>query len=163
MYGVREREKTIGRRLMDFSWLDEITCKQNQGVLFVCDDGLSYLAKNEVRDLIAKIRALFPGSQLIFTASSTFANATANTWKHSQTVLKRRKRKFAVNDAEQLFGEWKPDYHIIEEKPIMQFLEVPKDAKLITKWMCKYNLIGYNHRVVHVKLGSEEYKINYQY
>lgn len=39
MYGVREREKTIGRRLMDFSWLDEIRCKQNQGVMFVCDDG----------------------------------------------------------------------------------------------------------------------------
>ena len=57
MYGVREREKTIGRRLMDFSWLDEIRCKQNQGVMFVCDDGFSYLNKNEVRDLIAKIRA----------------------------------------------------------------------------------------------------------
>ena len=70
MYGVREREKTIGRRLMDFSWLDEIRCKQNQGVMFVCDDGFSYLNKNEVRDLIAKIRALFPGSHLVFTASS---------------------------------------------------------------------------------------------
>lgn len=29
--------------------------------------------------------------------------------------------------------------------------------------MCRYNLIGYNHRIIHVKLGSEEYKINYKY
>ena len=163
MYGVREREKTIGRRLMDFSWLDEIRCKQNQGVMFVCDDGFSYLNKNEVRDLIAKIRALFPGSHLVFTASSTLANATANTWKHSQTVQKRKKRKFSVNDAAQMFGAWRPDYRIIDEQPIFRYLEIPKKLGWVTKLMCRYNLIGYNHRIIHVKLGSEEYKINYKY
>lgn len=163
MYGVREREKTIGRRLMDFSWLDEIRCKQNQGVMFVCDDGFSYLNKNEVRDLIAKIRALFPGSHLVFTASSTLANATANTWKHSQTVQKRKKRKFSVNNAAQMFGAWRPDYHIIDEQPIFRYLEIPKKLGWVTKLMCRYNLIGYNHRIIHVKLGSEEYKINYKY
>ncbi|RHS88245.1 hypothetical protein DW920_06860 [Clostridium sp. AM42-36] len=163
MYGVREREKTIGRRLMDFSWLDEIRCKQNQGVMFVCDDGFSYLNKNEVRDLIAKIRALFPGSHLVFTASSTLANATANTWKHSQTVQKRKKRKFSVNNAAQMFGAWRPDYRIIDEQPIFRYLEIPKKLGWVTKLMCRYNLIGYNHRIIHVKLGSEEYKINYKY
>ena len=163
MYGVREREKTIGRRLMDFSWLDEIRCKQNQGVMFVCDDGFSYLNKNEVRDLIAKIRALFPGSHLVFTASSTLANATANTWKHSQTVQKRKKRRFSVNNAAQMFGAWRPDYRIIDEQPIFRYLEIPKKLGWVTKLMCRYNLIGYNHRIIHVKLGSEEYKINYKY
>ena len=105
MYGVREREKTIGRRLMDFSWLDEIRVVNRIRVSCSCvDDGFSYLNKNEVRDLIAKIRALFPGSHLVFTASSTLANATANTWKHSQTVQKRKKRRFSVNNAAQMFG-----------------------------------------------------------
>lgn len=163
MYGEREREKTIGRRLMDFSWLDEIRCKQNQGVMFVCDDGFSYLNKNEVRDLIAKIRELFPGAHLVFTASTTLANATANTWKHSQTVQKRKTRKFSVNDAAQLFGAWRPDYRVIEEQPIFRYMEIPKKLGWITKLMCRYNRIGYNHRIIHVKLGSEEYKINYQY
>lgn len=163
MYGEREREKTIGRRLMDFSWMDEINCKQNQGVLFVCDDGFSYLGKNEVRDLIEKIRMTFPGSRLVFTASTTVANFAANAWKHSQTVLKRRKRRFSVNDAEQLLGAWRPDYRLIEEQPIMRYIEIPRDAGVITKLMCKYNRVGYNHRIVSVRLGSEEYKINYQY
>lgn len=163
MYGVRSREKTIGRRLMDFSWLEEISCKQNQGVLFVCDDGFSYLGKNEVRDLVAKMRELFPGARLAFTASTTFANANANTWRHSQTVLKRRKRRFSVNDAGQLFGAWRPDYRLIEEQPIMRYIEVPKNTNIFTKLMCGYNRLGYNHRLVYVKLGSEEYKINYQY
>lgn len=163
MYGVRPREKTIGRRLLDFSWLDEISCKQNQGVLFVCDDGFSYFTKNEVRDLIAKIRQLFPGAQLIFTASSSGANHTANVWKQSQTVQKRKKRRFSVDDADRLFGAWRPDYHLIAEQPIMRYLEVPKQARLATKLMCRYNLIGYNHKIIHVRLGSEEYKINYKY
>lgn len=163
MYGVRDREKTIGRRLMDFSWLEEISCKQNQGVLFVCDDGFSYQSKNEVRDLVAKIRELFPGSRLAFTASTTFANANANTWRHSQTVLKRRKRRFSVDDAGQLFGAWRPDYRLIEEQPIMRYIEVPKNANIFTKLMCGYNRLAYNHRLVYVRLGREEYKINYKY
>ena len=163
MYGVRSREKTIGRRLMDFSWLDEIQCKQNQGVLFVCDDGFSYLSKNEVRDLIEKIRLTFPGAHLIFTASTSVANMAANMSKHSQTVQRRKKRKFSVNDAAQVFGAWRPDYRIIEEQPIFRYLEIPKKLGVITKLMCRYNRIGYNHRIIHVKLGSEEYKINYKY
>lgn len=148
---------------MDFSWMDEINCKQNQGVLFVCDDGFSYLGKNEVRDLIEKIRMTFPGSRLVFTASTTVTNFVANAWKHSQTVLKRRKRRFSVNDAEQLLSAWRPDYRLIEEQPIMRYIEIPRDVGFITKLMCKYNRVGYNHRIVSVRLGSEEYKINYQY
>ena len=163
MYGEREREKTIGRRLMDFSWLREISCRQNQGVLFVCDDGLSYLHKNEVRDLIAKIREFFPGAHLVFTAATSASNKMANMWKHSQTILKRRKRKFAVDDAERTFGAWRSDYRIIEERPIMRYIHVPKDVNLLTKLKCRYNLIAYNYRIVHVKLGSEEYKIDYKY
>ena len=162
MYGNREREKTIGRRLMDFSWIDEISCKQNQGLMFVCNDGLSYLHKNEVRDLIEMIRKTFPGAHIVFTACTKISNIVSNLCEHSQTILKRRKRKFAIDDAQKTFGAWRSDYRIIEEQPIMRYLELPKDVHLLTKMKYRYNLITYNYRIIHVKLGSEEYKINYK-
>lgn len=162
MYGERSREKTIGRRLMDFTWLDEIICKQNQGVMFVCNDSLTYLANHQVRDLIEEIADRFPGSQLVFTVSTGIADWVANMHK-GQTVIKRKKKKFGLSDAERVFGAWRSDYRIMDEAPTMRYIGVPKKSRLLTKFMCRYNLVGYNHRVVRVKLGNEEYKINFRY
>ncbi|MGN0368080.1 MAG: alpha/beta hydrolase fold domain-containing protein [Wujia sp.] len=162
IYGVREREKTIGRRMMDFSWMDDIVCKQNQGLMIVCDDGLSYLSKKDVQELFERLWEKFPGAQLVFTASTSAYNLRMNLMRRAYTVLKRRKRRFGISDTERVVGEWRAEYRIMEEYPIMKFLELPNKVKLLTRLRYKYNLMSYNHRVARIILGSEEYKINFR-
>lgn len=162
MYGERSREKTIGRRLVDTSWIQEIKCKPNQGVMFVCNDAFSYLFPHQVREIINQICDAFPGCQLVFSASTATAEFVANMHR-KQTVMVRKTRHFALSDAEKLFSAWRSDYRILDEEPIMKYIGIPEESSFLTKLKCKYNLLGYNHRVVRVKLGSEEYKIDYQY
>lgn len=162
MYGERSREKTIGRRLVDTTWIKEIKCKPNQGVMFVCNDAFSYLHQHQVHEIVDQICEAFPGCQMVFTASTAIAEKVANMHR-KQTVMVRKKRHFGFSDAEKVFSAWNSDYRILDEEPIMKYIGVPKESSLSTKFKCKYNLIGYNHRVVRVRLGSEEYKIDYQY
>ncbi len=156
MYGERKREKTIGRSILDFSWIDDISCKRNQGVIFVCNDTLSYFKKNDVRELVEKIANRFPSCEMVFTISTSGATKYANMFLKNTAIMKRKKH-FSLNDAYKVFTAWKSDYKIMEEEPVMKYL--PKGIKLRTSTKLKiaYNKLTYNHKIVHVKLGSEAY------
>lgn len=158
MYGERKREKTIGRAIMNFTWLDEVVCDRNKGVLFICKDVFPYMKFNQVKNLIEKIRENFPGAELVFTASSTGSNIhnNVNYKKHS---LKQRKKRLAVDDAQELFNAWRPDIQIISEEPVMKYFNCKKEASLSQKLAIKFNMITYNHKVIRMKIGSEDYNI----
>ncbi|MBQ9233894.1 MAG: alpha/beta hydrolase fold domain-containing protein [Lachnospiraceae bacterium] len=159
MYGERDREKTIGRSILDFSWIDDIACKRNQGVMFVCNDTLSYMKKNDVCDLIGKIADRFPNSELVFAASEKGATNYINFLFKNSIFIKKKKR-FYVDDSYKLFNSWRSDYKIMHEEPVMRYL--PKDTKLkpFTRLKVNYNKVTYNHKIIHVKLGSEAYITN---
>ncbi|MGN0152726.1 MAG: alpha/beta hydrolase fold domain-containing protein [Wujia sp.] len=156
MYGERAREKTLGRSLMDFSWMDDIACKRDQGIMFVCGDAFSYMNKLQVRSLIQNIWARFPGAELVFTAETTGAMLWANLHRSS---MHRKKKHMAVDDAHKLFNSWRTDYRVMEEEPVTKYLGKPGKLKWTTRIGIMYNKITYNHKVVHVKLGNESYVI----
>lgn len=159
MYGERDREKTIGRSILDFTWIDDISCKRNQGVMFVCNDTLSYLKKSDVNELIGKIADRFPNAELVFAASSSGATNYIN-FLFKNSIFIRRKRRFYVNDAYKLFNSWRSDYKVMDEEPVMKYL--PKDTKLKpdTGFKVAYNKTTFNHKIIHVKLGNEAYITN---
>lgn len=159
MYGEHPREKTIGRSLMEFSWIDDIVCKRNQGIMFVCNDAMTYLTSNQVKEMLNKIWEKFPGTELVFTASTTGVAMFTNL-RHGPSILKPRKKKMSINDAQKEFSSWRADYRIMAEKPVMKYLNRQKRIKLSTRLALAYNLITYNHKIIHVKLGSEAYEIN---
>ena len=156
MYGERKREKTIGRSILDFSWIDDISCKRNQGVMFICNDTLSYFKTNDVRELVEKIANRFPNCEMVFTISTSGATNYANLLLKNTVFLKRTKH-FYLNDAYKVFTGWRSDYKVMGEEPVMKYL--PKGIKLKTSTRLKkaYNKLTYNHKIVHVKLGSEAY------
>ncbi|MBR1816055.1 MAG: alpha/beta hydrolase fold domain-containing protein [Lachnospiraceae bacterium] len=158
MYGERERETTIGRSMTDFSWIEEISCKRNHGVLFICNYTLSYMRKNDVHNLINKISDRFPGAELVFSIASSGTTFEMNLF-YKENVFIQKKKRFYINDTQKLFSKWQSNYRIMEEEPVMKYL--PKDTKLKlgTKLHAKYNKITYNHKMVHVKLGSESYEL----
>ncbi len=162
IYGVREREKTIGRRLSDFLWLDNIVCDRAKGVLFVCNDEFSYLGRNYLRNLFGQIRSRFPGCEMVFTISTKGANLFSNL-AYKDTVLRRKKRIFYINDAHKTFGNWNIEYRVVSEEPVMRYFVREQKYKIRTNIGIIYNLITYNHKLVHLKLGSEEYKVKFSW
>lgn len=158
MYGEREREKTVGRDIMDFTWLDDIHCTRNMGVMFVCNGGLGYLRSWQLKELIEKINIKFPGADLAFTATTSGASAYLNFMYRNKAVYKDRKRN-SINDAQKVLGGWGTDYRLISEEPLMKYIGKQKNIKPWTKFAIGYNKITYNHKIIHVRLGSEAYEI----
>ncbi|MDE6023976.1 MAG: alpha/beta hydrolase fold domain-containing protein [Lachnospiraceae bacterium] len=159
MYGEREREKTVGRDIMDFTWVDEIKCRRNHGVMFVCNEALMCLTKHQLKELLKILREKFPGADLVFTATTTGASIYTNIMYGSNAV-EIDKKKIFVNDAQRLLGEWGSDYRLISEEPLMKFAGKPEKLNLKTKASMAYNKISYNYKIVHVRLGGEAYEIS---
>ncbi|MBO6114265.1 MAG: alpha/beta hydrolase fold domain-containing protein [Lachnospiraceae bacterium] len=159
MYGERDREKTIGRSLLDFSWIDDISCKRNQGVMFVCNDTLSYMRKNDVCELVGKIAERFPNAELVFSVSTSGATDYIN-FHFKNSIFIKKKKRFSVDDAYRLFNGWSSDYRVMHEEPVMKYLPKTVKVKPSTRFKVAYNRITYNHKIIHVKLGSEAYITN---
>lgn len=157
MYGERPREKTIGRTLMDLTWVDEISCDRNKGIIFVCHDELSFCRPQDVKNMLDKIWRKFPGAEFVFTTSTTGATAYMNIFRDTTRTLK--KRKMSINDATKVISEWRTDYKILAEEPLSKYLPKTIKLKLFTKMAVGYNKISYNHKLIRVKLGSEAYEV----
>ncbi|MBR3600018.1 MAG: alpha/beta hydrolase fold domain-containing protein [Lachnospiraceae bacterium] len=159
MYGVNSREITVGRSEGDLSWIGEIECKRNQGVLFVCNDAFNFMTPSVVRLMFDTLLEKFPGCEMVFT-TTTAGVATLYNMKLGKGVLKRRKRKFFINDAHKFLSEWNLEYRIMDEIPLKNYLEPIKKKKLKTRFGLAYNGLTYNHKIIRAKFGSEKYQMN---
>lgn len=158
MYGEREREKTVGRDIMDFSWVDEINCVRNRGVMIVCNMALMRLTRYQFRSLLDKLHNKFPGAELVFTAVTKEAAFYSNI-KKGANGTELYKLRMWVDDAYRMLGAWGACYKMISEEPILKYARELGKLKLKTKAAIRYNMITYDNKLVHVKLGGEAYEI----
>ncbi len=156
LYGGTSREKTIGRNIMDFSWLDEIVCKRDCGVLFCLSDMLSYVKRSQVKELFENIHDRFPGAQVVFNATTIDLRLVDNLRK-SPSVMKRRHKYFYVNDAEKLFNNWRIDYRVISEEPVTKYFDPGAGIGAFARFKLAYNKVSYNNKIIRMRLGSEAY------
>jgi O-methyltransferase involved in polyketide biosynthesis len=77
-----ERRKLIPASFLDKSWLNEICGSEN--VLFIAAGVFYYFAESEVKAFLVRLADRFPGSEIIFDASSPYGIKTAN-----RMVIKR--------------------------------------------------------------------------
>lgn len=159
MYGVNSREITVGRSEGDLSWINEIECKRNQGVLFVCNDAFNYMTPSVIRLMFDTLLEKFPGCEMVFT-TTTAGVATLHNLKPGKGVFKERKHKFFINDARKFLSEWNLEYRIMDELPLKNYLEPIKKKKLRTRFGLAYNGLTYNHKIIRAKFGSEKYQMN---
>jgi O-methyltransferase involved in polyketide biosynthesis len=80
--GETERRKFICASFLDESWLNEI--RVNDNVLFVAAGVLYYFEEDQVKGFLVRLADRFPGSEIIFDASSPRGIKTAN-----RMVIKR--------------------------------------------------------------------------
>ncbi|MBR4513907.1 MAG: alpha/beta hydrolase fold domain-containing protein [Lachnospiraceae bacterium] len=156
LYGESAREKTIGRNIIDFSWLDEIVCKRDCGILFCLSDMLSYVKRHQVKELFENIHDRFPGAQVVFNATTIDLRLLDNMRK-APSVMKRRHKFFYVNDAEKLFNNWRIDYRVISEEPVTKYFDPGAGVGAFTKFKLAYNKVSYNNKIIRMRLGSEAY------
>jgi acetyl esterase/lipase len=161
LYGVRDREITIGRNIMDFSWIDDIKCERKKGVIFVFNDSLANMTASHVKQLFERLMGKFSGAEIVFTTTTGPTRVWTNLRK--KLMVNAKKRRFAVNDAYKLFGGWNTEYRIISEEPVMKVIRDKQDLKLITRLGIFYNNISYNHKIIHFRLGGEVYEIKVEY
>lgn len=158
IYSAREREITIGRDIMNFSWLDEINCNRDQGVLFIFNDSLSTMRSGRVRFLIDTIALKFPSAHVLLLASDVLANFYTNH-RYKNSPLRLKKKLFSVGDPAELFGGWRIDYRVKTCDAVTNILPPTKGLKLKTKLGIWYNKASLNHKIVELRLGGEVYEV----
>jgi len=77
-----ERRKFISASFLDESWLNEICVSEN--VLFIAAGVFYYFEESEVKEFLIRLADRYPGSEIIFDASSPYGIKTAN-----RMVIKR--------------------------------------------------------------------------
>ncbi len=77
-----ERRKFISTSFLDKSWLNQI--QVDEQVLFIAAGVFYYFEESEVKEFLARLADRFPGSEIIFDASSPYGIKTAN-----RMVIKR--------------------------------------------------------------------------
>ncbi len=60
------RYQFIGRSVLDYAWMDEVTARTGQHVFIVAEAVFPYLAENEVKGLLQRLKDRYPGSEIIF-------------------------------------------------------------------------------------------------
>lgn len=157
MYGEKRREFTIGRNVLDFSWMDGIKCDRKKGIMFVCNDTLANMTKQQVKEMFERLKEKFPGAKIVFTVTTPGPKFICNLFKHPMVNLK--KRRFATKDVRRLIEKWSSDYEVMFEDALMNEVKRRKKLRMSTKLLKLFNKITGNHKIVEVKLGKEVYEL----
>jgi O-methyltransferase involved in polyketide biosynthesis len=75
--------RTIGKSILDYSWIDEVTNKGNRNFLLIAEGLLYYLYEKQAVELIKQIGSRFQQSQIIMDVASI--KYTKGIWK---TIIK---------------------------------------------------------------------------
>ena len=99
-----EREENIGCNLNDTSWFDRIDA--SGGAVFFAAGVFYYFLTEQVRALVQKMAAAFPGGRLVFDAANSRAvKLMLRTWL-KDAEIKDVGAYFAVSDAVRELAPW---------------------------------------------------------
>lgn len=95
------REKSIAKSFLDYSWINDIEKTYNK-ILFIAGGLFAYFDKNVIKELLEKLAANFPSSEIIFDVpglKSGNNKANKNLKKYS---LNQVELKLAIKNIEDL-------------------------------------------------------------
>jgi O-methyltransferase involved in polyketide biosynthesis len=105
------RRKFICASFLDKGWLNEIHVSEN--VLFIAAGVFYYFEENDVKDFLIRLADRFPGSEIIFDASSPYGIKTANRMVIQRSGLNEKSfLKWGLKNAEALTA-WDKRFRIL--------------------------------------------------
>jgi len=134
-----DRCRMIAKSVFDYSWLDEIQDK-TAPTLLIAEGILMYFTETQVQELLAKLKASFPHSEMLLETVSVFVSK--NSSQH-ETVKKTSGRfSWGLNDGMKLetlvpglkyLGQWNYfDYHRKRWGMMGLFGRFPLTRKLVS-------------------------------
>lgn len=148
-----EREITIAKSVLDFSWMTDLEGLTEGRALLVTAAGvLCYFEPGEVRALLQKLAATYPSAHMIFDAMSRFT-----IWFSNRAIIKKSgmdssaRLKWHLKKASRL-KKWVDAIQIIEEYPMFSRVPIKEgwSKKLVRDVGIAGRLRLYN--MVHVQL-----------
>jgi len=155
--GMKEREHWVERSVNDFSWIQEINCAIDKGVLFVCHDLFEYMTDKEVSRLLRKIYKNFQGADLIFDISSK-DSVIMDKLRGRNKKSAYRKTRFSMDDPKHDIEMLNPAYSVVQVKSVLDGITSKSDWNTGLKLRFKIDYFRQSHRMVHIRLGYEKYK-----
>ena len=110
-FSENERYHMIASSVTDWGWLDQVQAGGKP--VFVAAEGLlMYLPPADVKELVTRLQAAFPGCRLVFDAFSTL---TARSVHHNPSLGKTGAViQWGIDDPREIEG-WAPGIHLNEE------------------------------------------------
>jgi O-methyltransferase involved in polyketide biosynthesis len=148
-----ERENTIAKSVLDFSWMDDINPQiKNRSLLFMAAGVFCYFEPEEIQTLFQKLANVYPSAHVLFDAMSKFT-----VWISNRQIIKKggmdssARLKWHLKRASKL-RRWVDTIKIIEEYPMFSHVPIKQSwsRKLIRDVKIAGRLRLYN--MVHVQL-----------
>ncbi|HUW89032.1 MAG TPA: class I SAM-dependent methyltransferase [Candidatus Nanopelagicaceae bacterium] len=106
------RSKNISKSAFDYSWMDEIDYKPENGIIFFAGGFVYYYEKKEIRNLLECMANRFPGGEFIFEGISKLAIK----------VINRRAKKagvdirvhYGIGNPTNEFSNWSKNIELID-------------------------------------------------
>lgn len=71
-FGESERYHMIASSVLDFEWIDRLADLKGRPIMFVAEGLFMYLTEAGVKQLILRLQAAFPGSELVCEVSNSY-------------------------------------------------------------------------------------------
>ena len=148
-----EREITIAKSVFDFTWMESITKKKNQSIMFMAAGVLCYFTPKEVETILKKLAESYPFAHLIFDSMSWLT-----VWGSNRALMKKSGidpssfLKWHLNRASQL-KKWVSTVKIINEYPMFSRVEPKEDWDRKLYWGMKIADLLHLYQMVHIQFS----------
>lgn len=146
-----DRRRFIACSFLDESWLGQINVQD--GILFMAAGVFYYFEESELKRMLGRVAAVFPGAELVFDASSPVGLKAANEQLIKRVGLDERSfLKWAIWKADEMRG-WGINIEFLREYPMYKGMKkgLTLKNKLMTTVADHYKMMY----IIHMKFGKE--------
>lgn len=119
LLGQREREINLACNLLDFSWMDKIDYKEEEGGYFFASGVFYYFKREDVKKLFVEMARRFKGSKLVFDATNAKGlKSMAKAWLEP-AQMKEVGVYFSLEDEKELLN-WSKDFSSVVHKGYLE-------------------------------------------
>lgn len=143
------RSKNISKSVFDYSWIDEVDIKIENGFIFFAGSFVYYFNEDEIRELVTFLVERFPKGEFIFEGISNLAIKVIN--KRAKKAGSDIRLKFGIGDPIKLFSKWSKNVEVIDWFTIWARTPINPNWSKNTHRMLKISERFKTGKIIHLK------------